>query len=1372
MNVRLHVSLLVVALLAGSFSATPCQAGRRSPRPARKQAGEEVPAEAVAAARQAILEHYNMLVHRFEDSIDPVTGEELRETDDERRLPPRRGAGAPHREMSAAPESAAIVRDRLEEGRQKGFRFYGDPVSISGLWFDPRVFAFWSAGAAGAKFEVVDVVIRSITLRQSGAAVDWLEDLFSTVKAEVQIRQLPTTGGVRALYAERTIRLNGGPYRGGFHFTVADDAPGGAFAADVRAAGTDTAQSWLRFESTGTRRRVLADANRRVADAAAAGRTDLVREEALRAIRLHDIVTTLDRSQRQDAWRAVTDAEITRAGRYVREGRLLDAASVYTDLARSYIWHNPGGAEPVKVPDTVLAEQSRYRQLAAGYYGDAGKPGDQVGTIRAEGELAERRGLVDEAVGLYRRSVDMTRTPAALERISSIADRARARVARGLRLRGWNVKDARENLSLEEFDELSDDVDAAHGLHDLRVRGLASIGDALAEAGRHDEAIAAYRECLDARRDIEDSFQDLPELVVGSDLVLPDEAAVVGLVRSLLAAGAFLDAEVLVDATMSDLEASGGMGTELAFGVTVGAEFASRAACRPAARRILERAISLLDAGVEVVDDPFDDDFRETAEFGLGLLALSRGDIGEAGRRFDRIVESGDPDWTEADETGLGSTGRQLLAGLSGNDEAVLMEIEGRHADNKDGALGSSPASALVWIAEREELAGNTTMAATCSQLALEAALAAADSGDCQVARYDVFWRALAANDLERALEQARDIVAGADGRAGDWPRLIGRDLFTAGYKDASVPYLRQAVESTSDDLPRALALVKLAAAVAERDPATALTLVEEADGLDALLEAVLLTPEFHRLRGRCLVSLGRTHEAASEFTKAIEAWERVEAALPGSAFPGKRLTSADAGFSELAALLADGGDARAALSVAERARARLEPVVDISRLATVAERERLERHRHDFVEARKRSDHGAAHDDGREARRTYVAYAEYLARKYSGRKESAAARALTADRIEAAIPDGGAIVEYAVLENRTIAFVVTTDVAGAATVRAVDLAVTQDSLARQVAEFRAAVGTYPPRYDVTALGGELYRQLILPLEGALGSRRRLVIVPDRSLASLPFQCLWRDGRYLAEDFTISYAPSISALADVTSRHAPVGRKYDVVAFDAVGSSQDRRTSSRQGLPAVVDGLPRPLVVGRATEQSVRQNARHGRIVHLRAHGVLDRDFPSRSFLAMEESGDDDGYMEMAEMASHGSAADLVVLEACDSGVGAGQYGEHLSMAWAVLLAGSRAGLVSQWQVPRDSTAGLMTSFYDRLAALHGKFPDATYSELSATALRDAMVASISTPGREHPYFWGGFVAIGAAQQSGRTTGSGVVANNHATRLAAAGSGR
>jgi CHAT domain-containing protein/tetratricopeptide (TPR) repeat protein len=338
-------------------------------------------------------------------------------------------------------------------------------------------------------------------------------------------------------------------------------------------------------------------------------------------------------------------------------------------------------------------------------------------------------------------------------------------------------------------------------------------------------------------------------------------------------------------------------------------------------------------------------------------------------------------------------------------------------------------------------------------------------------------------------------------------------------------------------------------------------------------------------------------------------------------------------------------------------------------------------------------------------------------------------------------LPADGAFVEYLVSDASSLAFVITRD-----TTVALQLGVGRHELASLIDFVR---GSLLPR-GAPGLDSlwraplrQLYRDLVAPIEASdlLAGKTRLVIVPHAELHYLPFAALLDGGeheRFLVERFQLMVTPSASVWLALGARR-PGKATNGVLAF---APRPDALPGSRQEVAAIgrLGGENARVVIGRAaTEAAFLREAPSSRVIHLATYGVLNKQNPLFSFVALAPDGDADGRLEVHEVFGLRLAADLVVLSACQTGLGSGALtdvpagDDWVGLARAFLSAGTARVMATLWPVQDRASAALMERFYQ------GYVPGSDPNQALAAAQR----ALLSIPATASPYYWAGFELIG-----------------------------
>nr|MBW4623461.1 CHAT domain-containing protein [Cyanosarcina radialis HA8281-LM2] len=293
---------------------------------------------------------------------------------------------------------------------------------------------------------------------------------------------------------------------------------------------------------------------------------------------------------------------------------------------------------------------------------------------------------------------------------------------------------------------------------------------------------------------------------------------------------------------------------------------------------------------------------------------------------------------------------------------------------------------------------------------------------------------------------------------------------------------------------------------------------------------------------------------------------------------------------------------------------------------------------------------------------------------------------------------------------------------------------------------------------------------------------KRLVIVADGALEYIPFAALPapNSNRLLLVDREVINLPSASTLATIrqeTKGRKPAPKSIAVLA-DPVFTPDDPRLKPSAGktTPAnAAENLDRLALTRSATESEVEfarlPNTRteaeeiaklipatdlkldfaanlttatspqlsQYRIVHFATHGILNSVNPELSGVVLslvnEKGQSENGFLRLRDIFNLNLPADLVVLSACQTGLGKEIRGEGIvGLTRGFMYAGSPRLVVSLWNVNDAATAKLMTKLYQGMLS-KGLPP--------AVALRQAQLEMLKQPEYQAPYYWAAFVMQG-----------------------------
>ncbi len=151
------------------------------------------------------------------------------------------------------------------------------------------------------------------------------------------------------------------------------------------------------------------------------------------------------------------------------------------------------------------------------------------------------------------------------------------------------------------------------------------------------------------------------------------------------------------------------------------------------------------------------------------------------------------------------------------------------------------------------------------------------------------------------------------------------------------------------------------------------------------------------------------------------------------------------------------------------------------------------------------------------------------------------------------------------------------------------------------------------------------------------------------------------------------------------------------------------------------------------------KNLNQYQILHFATHGFVNPDQPELSGIVLSLVNKDGkqipGYLRLADLFEQDYPAELIVLSACETGLGKNVSGEGLvGLTRGLMYAGAARVALSLWQVDDKGTSVLMQEFYKQMLQ-ENKNP--------TQALRAAQRKLWSNPEWRNPYYWAAFTVQG-----------------------------
>ena len=332
------------------------------------------------------------------------------------------------------------------------------------------------------------------------------------------------------------------------------------------------------------------------------------------------------------------------------------------------------------------------------------------------------------------------------------------------------------------------------------------------------------------------------------------------------------------------------------------------------------------------------------------------------------------------------------------------------------------------------------------------------------------------------------------------------------------------------------------------------------------------------------------------------------------------------------------------------------------------------------------------------------------------------------------------------------------------------EVSVGKEELIKKISRFRELISKgSEDQSDLLSLSQDLYEILIKPIAFGI-SKKRIIISPHGPLHYLPFQLLHDGGKYLLEDYTLNYIPSATVLRYLADK-PPIGPLEPEGESEFIGSVADNssflpgwgtegsyeHSDSKPPKSILLLGNPKldsaaldlpysdveidnaalffpdalKLSRGEASETNVKEKASSYEVLHFATHATFDNDDPFNSSLLLASDGVNDGKLTVEEIYQLQLKPSLVVLSACETGLGKYSAGDEIIGFYrAFMYAGAKSIIATLWPIADEASSFLINEFYQ---------------SLKKNSLGESLrMAQLKTKEQyPNPVNWAGFVLVG-----------------------------
>jgi tetratricopeptide (TPR) repeat protein len=280
-------------------------------------------------------------------------------------------------------------------------------------------------------------------------------------------------------------------------------------------------------------------------------------------------------------------------------------------------------------------------------------------------------------------------------------------------------------------------------------------------------------------------------------------------------------------------------------------------------------------------------------------------------------------------------------------------------------------------------------------------------------------------------------------------------------------------------------------------------------------------------------------------------------------------------------------------------------------------------------------------------------------------------------------------------------------------------------------------------RRQTKELAEVMYKRLLRPMQSSIAGRD-LLIVPHGSLHYVPFAALHDGERFLVQGRALRYLPSAMLLGLMPEARAASALGKDPVSRLLILGNPDLGQAALDLPAAQLEAQDLQTLFAKnselflrraATETLMKERAFDFSHIHVASHGEFSSDAPLLSRLKLAADDKNDGMLSVSEVYGLRLNANLVMLSACETGLGSISSGDDVvGLTRGFLYAGAQNVVGSLWEVDDDATAELSRQMYA------GMKRGLSVAKALATAQEQLIVK------KPHPFFWAAFLDSGTGR--------------------------